>query len=270
MNPINSTPFYFKIHPITSYIDLSKIYILTECRIHKIAEDGVDTDLEDTDVVSTIQMPGATWIKDLKVLINQREVYTSNQLYAYKTYFDTELSISPAAKDSHLQLTGYYRDVKDPDDVNDQGYIGRKNRFAKSKKVQMISKLSADIMNQNLYLIRLSESIFSLINFYLLSNVEVDLEITPNNSDFMIIQQKIAGVNAAQKKFRFEITDVRLLVKTIDIMDGLSLSIARKLDTEPARYGIRKTFMKSLFISAGRTDFSANLFTEEYIFLYLK
>lgn len=96
------------------------------------------------------------------------------------------------------------------------------------------------------------------------SNVEVDFEIIPQSSDFMIIQQKIAGANAAQKKFKFEIMDVRLLVKTIDVMDGLSLSIARKLDTEPARYGIRKTLMKSLFITQGTTNFSANLFTEEY------
>lgn len=156
MNPISSTPFNFKIHPITSYIDLSKIYILTECKIVKIAEDGIDTDLEEGDVVSTIQIPGATWIKDLKLLINQREVYSSNQLYSYKAYFDTELSNSRAVKDSYLQVAGYHRDDKDPDAVTDEGYIGRKNRFAKSKKVQLISKLSADIMNQNSYLIRLS------------------------------------------------------------------------------------------------------------------
>lgn len=91
----------------------------------------------------------------------------------------------------------------------------------------------------------------------------MDFEITPQSSDFMIIQQKVAGKDAVQKQFKFVIADVRLLVKTIDVMDGLSLSIARKLDTEPAKYGIRKTFMKSLFITEGTTNFSANLFTEE-------
>jgi len=145
---VESTPLTFKIHPITSYIDLSKIYILTECRIRKIAADGVVSDLPVDAVVAPIQMPGATWIKDLRVLINQREVYSSNQLYSYKAFFDTELSYPIEAKNNFLNVSGYVRDEKDPDDTADKGYVGRKNMFAQSKKVQMISKLSADIFNQ--------------------------------------------------------------------------------------------------------------------------
>ena len=53
------------------------------------------------------------------------------------------------------------------------------------------------------------------------------------------------------------------MLKTVDLMDGLSLDIARRLDTEPARYGVRKTFLKSTFITHGRRDFAANLFAEE-------
>lgn len=198
-------------------------------------------------------MPGATWIRDLKILINQREIYSSNQLYAYKAFFDTELSYPVEAKDNFLNVTGYHRDVKNQESVNDDGFKNRKNMFALSKKVQMISKLSADIFNQDLYLI---------------SNVEMDLEITPQNNDFMIMQKKPeagAAVTTDANQYKFEILDVRLLVKTIDIMDGLSLDIAKRLDIEPARYGIRKTFMKSLFITQGRTDFTANLFTEEWV-----
>jgi len=151
---------------------LSKVYIQTECRIRKIAQDGLPVDLQ-TDVVAPIQMPGATWIKDLKILINQREVYSSNQLYSYKVYLDTELSYPPETKDNFLSVSGYMRDVKDPDSVADTGFVGRKNMFAKSRTVQLISKLSADIFNQDLYMI---------------SNVEIDIEITPQSDDFMIIQ----------------------------------------------------------------------------------
>jgi hypothetical protein len=160
LNPISSSPFHFKIHPITSYIDLSKIYVLVECRIRKIADDGVEQDIEDADVVSTIQIPGATWIKDLKISINQREVYSSNQLYSYKAYFDTELSYPITSKDSFLSVSGYHKEEK-LDDVTDKGYIAKKNLFAKSKNVQMISKLFADLMNQDLYLIR-----FKLLPFW--------------------------------------------------------------------------------------------------------
>lgn len=113
-----------------------------------MADDGIISDLPDNEIVTTIQMPGATWIKDLRVLINQREVYSSNQLYSYKAFFDTELSYPNDVKFNFLNVSGYYPDAKDPDGINDTGFIGRKNMFAKSKTVQMISKLSADIFNQ--------------------------------------------------------------------------------------------------------------------------
>ncbi|CAK5073483.1 unnamed protein product [Meloidogyne enterolobii] len=49
----------------------------------------------------------------------------------------------------------------------------------------------------------------------------------------------------------------------MDLMDGLALDIARKLDIKPARYAIRKTMMKPLFISQGRYEFNANLFMDQ-------
>lgn len=100
----------------------------------------------------------------------------------------------------------------------------------------------------------------------MITNVELDLEIIPQSSEFMTIQEKpatAADVLADKNKYVFEILDARLLVKTLDLMDGLSLDIARRLDTEPAKYGIRKTQLKSVFISAGRTDFTWNLFPDE-------
>ncbi|KAL3115093.1 hypothetical protein niasHT_017937 [Heterodera trifolii] len=253
LNPISSRPFHFKaniwqsltifisvvqIHPITSYIDLSKVFVCTEFKLKKIAEDGVVVDMPANAAVGLIQMPGATFIRNLKVHINQREVYDSNQLYSYKVYLDTELSYPAAAKDAYFGVAGYFRD-SDPTKVNEK----RKKAVEESKSFQAISKLSADIFNQDLYMI---------------SNVKIDIEIALQSDDFMIHQ------DAANKdKYTLEIVDCRLIVKTVDLMDGLSLDIARKLDTEPARYGIRKSFMKSLFITGGRYDFSANLFTEE-------
>uniref|UniRef100_A0A914IC83 Uncharacterized protein n=1 Tax=Globodera rostochiensis TaxID=31243 RepID=A0A914IC83_GLORO len=225
------------IHPITSYIDLSKVFVFTEFKIKKIAEDGLLNNIGSSDSVGLIQMPGATFIRNLKVHINQREVYDSNQLYSYKVYLDTELSYPIAAKDAYFGVAGYFRDT-DLSKANDK----RRKPLAESKAYQTISKLSADIFNQDLYMI---------------SNVEIDIELALQSDDFMLHQEK------EKDKFVLEISDCRLIVKTVDLMDGLSLDIARKLDVEPARFGIRKSFMKSLFITGGRYDFSANLFTEE-------
>ena len=70
LNPINSFPFNFKIHPITSFIDLSKCYLQTELKIRKKNADNEIIDLVAGDTVAPIQMIGATWIKNLKVTIN--------------------------------------------------------------------------------------------------------------------------------------------------------------------------------------------------------
>ncbi|KAL3117633.1 hypothetical protein niasHT_004298 [Heterodera trifolii] len=226
------------IHPITSYVDLSKIFVCTEFKLKKVADDGVVVDVPANAAVGLIQMPGATFIRNLKVHINQREVYDSNQLYSYKVFMDTELSYPVAAKEAYFGVAGYFRD-SDPTKVNDK----RKKAVEESKSFQTISKLCADIFNQDLYMI---------------SNVEIDIELALQSDDFMIHQEA-----ANRDKYTLEVVDCRLIVKTVDLMDGLSLDIAKKLDLEPARYGIRKTLMKSLFITGGRYDFSANLFTEE-------
>uniref|UniRef100_A0A183CH56 Transposase n=1 Tax=Globodera pallida TaxID=36090 RepID=A0A183CH56_GLOPA len=47
-----------------------------------------------------------------------------------------------------------------------------------------------------------------------------------------------------------------MYVKKVSLMDGLALDIARKLELKPARYAVRKTMMKSMFISQGRSRIS--------------
>jgi hypothetical protein len=48
----------------------------------------------------------------------------------------------------------------------------------------------------------------------MLTNTEMDLEITPHNSEFMILQAKPAPTTAA-KIFKFEIINICLQVKTV-------------------------------------------------------
>lgn len=219
-------------------------------------------------------MPGATFIKNLKVAINQREVFDSNQLYHYKAFFDVELNYPQTAKDSYFSVAGYLPEGITMNEPNEK----RREAFLDNREVQYIHKLSADLFNQNLYLI---------------SNVEMDIEITPNIiTEFMLNWQRAvapapppapaagaadaAAINAEIQRLQtlaakydslqnyiWEIKDIRLMVKTLDLMDRLNLDISRHLDTQPARYGIRRTTLKHLFIDPGRFDFTANLFTDE-------
>ncbi len=94
---------------------------------------------------------------------------------------------------------------------------------------------------------------------FLINNMEVDIQIMPHDDDFMIL----APVAGDTNRYKVEFEACRLHIKHVDLMDGLSLDIARKLETTPAKYALRKTMMKSFFISAGRREFNSNLFAEQ-------
>ena len=113
--------------------------------------------------------------------------------------------------------------------------------------MQTMCRLNADIFNTNRFLI---------------NNCEVVIRITPVEEDFFIIQPS-AGAKAIVKKYTYEIVDLKLHVKTLNLHDGLSLDIAKQLEVQPARYGLRRTMLKHLLVSAGDTEFNANLYIEE-------
>jgi hypothetical protein len=189
-------------------------------------------------------MPESTFIKNMIISVNGREVFNSNQLYSYKSYLDTELSYPKDVKDSFMSLVGYFSDGGDQNSITGGGFKNRNKLFQNSKIVQFITNIDADLFAQDLYLI---------------NNCEVDIEISPQSDEFMLIQDPAI----ATTKFRFELVNIKLYVKMIDLMDGLSLDLARRLDTKPARYSMRKSMLKSLFISEGRYEFNSNIFTDE-------
>ncbi|KAL3086787.1 hypothetical protein niasHT_035570 [Heterodera trifolii] len=138
------------------------------------------------------------------------------------------------------RTAGYYRDTGETLEVGD-GCTARRDLFALSNVAQFIAKIDTDLFNQPLY----------LINF-----CELDIEILPNDNDFVLIAP-------TGGRYRFEVLGLKLYVKKVSLMDGLALDIARKLELKPARYAVRKTIMKSLFISPGRYEFTANLFMDQ-------
>ena len=64
---------------MTSMLDLSKCYLLTEMKLkRKDNATGQLVNLDNGEVVAPIQMIGGTFIKNLKLSINGREVFDTN------------------------------------------------------------------------------------------------------------------------------------------------------------------------------------------------
>uniref|UniRef100_A0A1I8C042 Uncharacterized protein n=1 Tax=Meloidogyne hapla TaxID=6305 RepID=A0A1I8C042_MELHA len=202
-NPLTDTPYHFKIHSSQNYIDLSKCYLFTEFRIRKEDANGLLVNLVATDNVAPIQLIGHTFINNMRISINGREVFNSNSLMAYKSYLSHELSFSTGAKSSHLSVAGHYGD-KGLSLESGDGYTARKARFASSTTAQFMAKIDADLFNQPLYLI---------------NHCEIDIEILPNESKFVLIAPANAGI-AQTTRYHFEVVSCKLYVKKVDIMDG--------------------------------------------------
>jgi hypothetical protein len=245
-NPLYSTPYHFKIHSSDNYIDLSKCYLFTEFRIRKKLL-GASIDLIADDNVAPIQMIGQTFMKNLKISIMGREIFNSNQLMPYKTYLSHEISHSPNSKRSHLNAAGYYWENQADSLEKNDGFEARKKAFALSKKVQCISKIDSDLFNQPLFLI---------------NELEMDIEILPHESKFLLIAPLVNGAEQTTQ-YELEVTDCRLYIKKVALMDGLVLDIARKIDDRPARYACRKSMLKSFFIGSGRHEYTTNLFMDQ-------
>lgn len=130
----------------------------------------------------------------------------------------------------------------DQDSIMNPGFIKRKELFKLSQTAQFMSKIDADLFNQQ---------------NYLLNNIEVDIEITPHDSNFLLISSD-PTIN-----YELEIITCKLYVKHIELTDGLALDITRQLDLTPARYAYRKTEIKNIFISEGRLELAANLFSDQ-------
>uniref|UniRef100_A0A1I8B0N2 Uncharacterized protein n=1 Tax=Meloidogyne hapla TaxID=6305 RepID=A0A1I8B0N2_MELHA len=201
LNPVNITPFHFKIHASTNYVDLAKCYIFTELRIRKEDDKGHLTYLEVADNVACCQLIGHTIWKNCRdssfwTQINGTQVFEGNSLMAYKSIFDYELTYPQTVKNSYLSAAGYYDDGDI--DLKGVGFENRKLLFAptadkKQKSAQFIAKLDVDICNQPRYLV---------------NQCKVDIELLPNDSNFLIV-----APTATNPKYHLEVLACKLYIE---------------------------------------------------------
>jgi hypothetical protein len=190
--------------------------------------------------VGTIQAIGSTWIKNLRVTINGRETFNSNSLYAYKSYIDLELSYNREVKSTYLGVMGYWplsmTQFNQNAPTNDQ-LVASKRAFAQGNAVQFFTKLNADVFSSELLMI---------------NNVAIELELHPHNSKFCLHDPQKTNTSPA---YRMVLSSCKLYCKYVELMESLALDIDRHLQEHPARYGIRKSELKSHYISADRMEF---------------
>lgn len=133
---------------------------------------------------------------------------------------------------------------EEQDNVNDSGYVARQNLFSNGAKAEFVTKIFSDLFQQDRLMV---------------NQMDLDIEIMPRTNDNFCILAPTNDTNT----YRIVIDNCRLYIKSVDIIDGLSLGFAAALNQAPAKYPIKRTEMKSMFIGVGRREFTCCLFNDQ-------
>jgi hypothetical protein len=95
---------------------------------------------------------------------------------------------------------------------------------------------------------------------YLLNNLDLLFTIY-RAKDAFLLQCLRTGWAPNANKYRIHLHDIKLYVKMVEVQPSLNLSIYKLLEKQPATYAVRKTEMKSCFLTAGRTEIDHNVFS---------
>ncbi|KAL3108248.1 hypothetical protein niasHT_018656 [Heterodera trifolii] len=236
------SPYLFRLYSDNLWTDLSRIYLYLELSIEKPGANDKWVAIDDADTsVSAIQGIGQTFVQQLKVTVGNTEVYDSGNLYPFKAYITNELSFPINAKKNFLGSTGYYHTVNQ-DDSTDEGFKERCKIFKGGKNAQFLSRLDFDLGNQELYL---------------LNNLDLLFTIYKAKDVFLLQTLKANDLT----KYRLTVHDVKIYAKMVEVQPSLNMSLYKTLEKQPATYAVRKTEIKSSFISVGRYEFEYNVFS---------
>lgn len=224
-------PFNFNLSAGPHYLQLSKNYLYTRCKIVK--GDGSDISAETVEC-STINLLAQTLFKQVRVSLNGRPCFDSGPLYAYRGYLESELNFSKQAKEEYLAGALYRKDsYLLANNVNNEGYKNRGKLFIGSSIVEMMSPVHCDLFASDRLMV---------------SNVQVQLELTRNSDKFVLLS---FGENP---DFKLKIIDMTWYVKKMQLAPSLHLALETSLMKQPAKYPIRRVVVTKLQITGGRSS----------------
>ena len=239
-NITDATPIQFHLQGSPDeYTDLSQSLLHLQVKV----VNGDGTPLGDDAKVAPTSLFMHSLFSDVDMMLNDRLITPSTNTYPYRSILETLLTYGPAAKESQLTSSLFYKDTPSHmDDGNPlavtKGNNGMKQRhdFIKnSRTLDMTGILHLDMFFQE----RL-----------LLGGVDIKLKLNRSKNSFALMS---AADNA---NFKVSITNASLHVRRVKLSPDASLSHAKNLETQTAKYPIRRVDVKTFSIPRGNLSFS--------------
>lgn len=239
LNSIVDSPYILRHFSDTCWINLSKIYVQLELEVQKqdaTTKAWVEMEADDKSVALN-QYCGLTYFRQVKMALNNQEIYDSGTMYAYRAFIANELSCSRSVKKTELAAAGYSMTTA-YDDIDDPGFKSR-NEMLKKGPVLLYSRLDIDIGNQpNL-----------LIN-------DVDVLFTLYKAEDSFILENLGSLVC-----RVVPKSIKLYIQTVDVQPSLNVKFFEMLEKQPVNYAYRKTELRSYFLTSARQEAEINLHT---------
>lgn len=231
-NITDSGPIEFNIPGNSEYyLDLAQTYIKVKAKITN--NDG--TAIKDTDKVGPVNLFLHALFSDIQVNLGDRIITPATGMYPYRAYIETLLNYGPAAKQSLLTSSLYYKDTAGEMDslTTNRGFAQRKKLHDSHGTIDMVGFLHADIFCQP----RL-----------LLNHIDVKIKLVRAKDAFALMGE--------DDKFKIKIEQALVVVRREKPSTGVQLGHAKALQTSSAKYPILRTYCKSFSIPTGNLTFT--------------
>lgn len=257
LNPVEESPFQIKILTGQGFMRGPRNRIHIDMEILK--KDKGKTDFVVTkaaDNISVIDAIGALWIEDMKISFNQQEVFNGNGHYAYKAFFEMMLHYAEESKKSSMNAYGMYYDDQGKgvynDDVEEmkkvyadlithKSFQEKRDLFTDGKKVQFTAPFFADVF---------------MMDNLILNNLDIDIHIEPHKTKFLVFAPNYEG----EVKLKF--SNLRVECGYVDLHPGIVMDLEKKLESEPAKYPMRRTILKDTYYDKSRTEAHTSLYSD--------
>ena len=252
-NSIKTAPYTFHISTGPSYIDLNKTRMVFRWVLWKYDDTTHQYTkfVDDKDKVAHINGFGAVWPENVTCTISGQQIYSANNLYPFKAYYDMILGYGEDVKKSYMRLQGFHYDASAwPKDsaalILTESFKNRQECWFNGNEVEFSAPFYIDLFQQPLHF---------------LNNSEITIEISPHKSTFLLHAPNAKATDTTS--FLLELKDLRLYTTMVNIHPGVAMDIERQLDQVPAVIPLRRTDMKKFFFEHQRLEGHNTIVTDQ-------
>lgn len=237
-------PIEFIVKGTEEYLDLSNSYIQVQARIVK--PDGSALVAGDDDKHGPSNLWLHSLFSEVEVSVGGVQITSTSNLYAYRSYIESLLSYDAGAKETQLAAAMFYKDtanhVSATAGTNNKGLKERRNQTKRSKIVDMIGRLHADIFLQEKFL---------------LNKVDVRVRLMRSRDAFSLMGD---GTNT----YRVEMVKASLFIRKATLNPAVMLAHGKGLEEATAKYPLQRVVMKAFAAPGGQLNIiEDNLFTSQ-------